>query len=399
MPWLFWIGWFLLTAGGTKLSVSLVNRLSAIRLHKPALKAIRGLHDLLLLIWPLGMIYGLGFTGPKLATATGNWSAIPWAWWPLFGLATAGFVMLVSATCRYQFRQLPADCIAATSRVLDVRQVVGPSVLGSGPHRSLATLPINEQFTIELTEYTLQLDRLPTAWNGLTILHLSDLHFYGAVDRPFYERVIDEARAWQPDLVCFTGDLLDRLECVEWVQSTLARLRGKLGNYFVLGNHDWYHDTARIRHTLRDAGWIDVAGQCVSLPRQPTAKDQEFVVLGTELPWMSGPPEPSTLPAAAFRLLLSHSPDQIQWARAHHMDLMLAGHTHGGQIQLPLFGPVYCPSWYDTRYANGLFWEDPTMLVVSRGVSGREPLRISCRPEISRLTLVSRTSPTGTASS
>jgi predicted MPP superfamily phosphohydrolase len=95
----------------------------------------------------------------------------------------------------------------------------------------------------------------------------------------------------------------------------------------------------------------------------------------------------ASAPADAFRLLLSHTPDNIQWARRHKIDLMLAGHNHGGQIRLPLFGPVYSPSVYGAHYASGAFWESPTLMYVSRGISGKVPLRWNCLPELSRLTL------------
>ena len=89
----------------------------------------------------------------------------------------------------------------------------------------------------------------------------------------------------------------------------------------------------------------------------------------------------------AVRILLSHSPDQIQWARARDFDLMLAGHTHGGQIQLPVIGPLIGQSRYGVRYCCGVFHVPPTLLHVSRGLSGVQNLRINCRPELTKLVL------------
>ena len=89
----------------------------------------------------------------------------------------------------------------------------------------------------------------------------------------------------------------------------------------------------------------------------------------------------------AFRLLLSHTPDNIGWARRQNIDLMLAGHNHGGQVRLPAIGPVYSPSRFGTRYASGVFWEPPTLMHVSRGLAGRHPLRLNCPPELTRLVL------------
>jgi hypothetical protein len=102
---------------------------------------------------------------------------------------------------------------------------------------------------------------------------------------------------------------------------------------------------------------------------------------------MGTQPDLSRVPGNAFRLFLSHTPDNLSWARRHGVHLMLAGHNHGGQIRLPLFGPVYSPSAYGAHFASGAFWERPTLMYVSRGVSGRHPLRLNCLPELTRLTL------------
>ena len=85
--------------------------------------------------------------------------------------------------------------------------------------------------------------------------------------------------------------------------------------------------------------------------------------------------------------MLSHSPDQIRWARNHNIQLMLAGHTHGGQGRLPLLGPILSPSLYGSRFASGQFYHDPTTMHVTRGLGGTRLLRLNCPPELSLLTL------------
>jgi predicted MPP superfamily phosphohydrolase len=99
----------------------------------------------------------------------------------------------------------------------------------------------------------------------------------------------------------------------------------------------------------------------------------------------SAPPPPSA--GGPPRILLSHSPDQIDWAQAHDFDLMLAGHTHGGQFCLPLIGAVLTPSLRGVKYASGVFSAPPTLMHVTRGVSAELPVRLNCPPELSRLTL------------
>ena len=80
-------------------------------------------------------------------------------------------------------------------------------------------------------------------------------------------------------------------------------------------------------------------------------------------------------------------PDNIRWARRKGMDLMLSGHVHGGQIRFPVVGSMLVPSRYSRRYDCGVFAEGPTLLHVSRGLSGEHPLRFGSRPEVTRLTL------------
>jgi uncharacterized protein len=114
---------------------------------------------------------------------------------------------------------------------------------------------------------------------------------------------------------------------------------------------------------------------------------QPLVIAGTERPWIGEHPHLNGIPPETFRLLLSHTPDNLPWAKGERVDLMLSGHNHGGQVVLPVFGPVYSPSRFGVRYAAGVFWSDPTLLYVSRGVSGKHPLRWNCPPEVTKLVL------------
>ena len=81
------------------------------------------------------------------------------------------------------------------------------------------------------------------------------------------------------------------------------------------------------------------------------------------------------------------STDNLPWARRHGIDLMLAGHVHGGQVRFPLIGSVLVPSRYSRRYDMGTFFEPPTLLHVNRGLSGKEPLRFRCNPQVTRIVL------------
>jgi predicted MPP superfamily phosphohydrolase len=113
---------------------------------------------------------------------------------------------------------------------------------------------------------------------------------------------------------------------------------------------------------------------------------------GNELPWIAPAADLSDCPTVCdgkrpLRIGLAHTPDQIPWARASDIDLMLAGHTHGGQICPPGIGPVVNPSRFPLGKIAGAFQEGPTLLHISRGLSGTRPIRIDCPPELTKLVL------------
>lgn len=351
--------------------------------RRPFLQRIRSVHNALLFGYPILILAGLGLTGPRLLWMQ-NWSHVPIWGWAALALGAIGLGFLVASTVRHWRYRPPACEVLVRSQVLDIRSQTAAPLIGEGRAKWLARLPFNQQFTLEVQEKTYLQPQLPAAWDGLSIVHFSDTHFRGPVTRAYFEQAMAAVQEQQGDIIAFTGDLLDRRDCLEWVPETLGKLSAPLGCYFVLGNHDWYlGNEAAIRETLTQAGWKDLAGRVVELRRGADV----LTLCGNERPWMGTLPDLSSVPADAYRILLSHGPDQIRWAQRNGMHLMLAGHTHGGQIQLPVLGPVYSPSLYSCRYASGVFWEPPTLMSVTRGISGREPIRYNCRPEVTRLVL------------
>lgn len=251
----------------------------------------------------------------------------------------------------------------------------------------LLSLPGNQSLDLDLAERTLEIARLPDELDGFSIVHLSDLHFTGLVDKEYFEEVVRRCNGFQPDLIAVTGDLLDHSRYIDWVPDTLGRLRARYGVFFILGNHDTKVDSARLRSTMTDSGLVDVGSRWVEIE----ASSQRLVVAGNEVPWFRPAADLSQAPeresGGPLRIALSHSPDQLAWARGHGVDLLLAGHTHGGQIRFPVVGPILTPSLAGVKYACGIFHRPPTVMHVSRGVSGEHPIRWNCPPEITRLVL------------
>jgi predicted MPP superfamily phosphohydrolase len=392
MSWWIGLALFLLTAGFAKLSTVALNRLLAHPYPKwvMAIAEIIQLSIMPLYAWLLFCEFGGGRFQRRFETL--SWGAIDPLTMILVSVGVFGFGLLVSSTMIYQTYRPPSCQLAEESQVIDFRKTDGDqswrtTLVGPRPMRRIALLPGNEQFTLEVSTKTFSLPRLPLQWDGLSIVQLADSHFRGAVTRKYFEAVCEQAMALKPDLFVFTGDLLDDLSLLDWFPETLGRLKAPLGQYFILGNHDWYIDAFAIREEFVRHGWIDLSSR--SLELKPARSGPAIVLAGDETPWMGSHPNFFPEQKHSFRILLSHTPDNVDWAREQGVDLVLAGHTHGGQIRLPILGPVYSPSRFDCRFASGVFWLDPTLLYVSRGLSGREPVRYLCVPELNKLVLKS----------
>lgn len=244
---------------------------------------------------------------------------------------------------------------------------------------------LNQAFEIDESVKQIELENLPSALDGLTIAHISDVHFTGDVRQGWFDAAVDIVNGMNADIVAITGDLVDNPACNQWLKPTLGRLTARHGVYFVLGNHDGKQDRVALRKIMTDCGFDDLSG-CY---RQLRINGHEVLLAGDETPWGPGLLANDQLPQTnqQTRVLLAHSPDSIELARDANFDLMLAGHTHGGQFCIPGFGPVVCPMQRSLELATGTIYRQPTVLHVSRGLSGELPLRIHCRPEVTCLVL------------
>lgn len=301
--------------------------------------------------------------------------------------------VLVYVTVTWLYRRLtdaPTTSLLQTSTVVhDVRMATDEPLVCGLLATALSVVPRNEMTRLSVTAKSLALASLDSRLENLTIAHLSDLHFTGKLTRAYFDFVIDRVNEMQADVVIITGDIVDTDECIAWIPETLGRLQARCGKFFILGNHDKrVTDVPALRRTIADCGFIDLGSRCEHV----TIDGCEVLLAGTERPWFGAPPDvpPRSVSREGtpiLRILLSHSPDQIPWARRHDFDLMLAGHTHGGQIRLPIIGPIVAPSHFGVKYASGVFYESPTLVHVSRGVSGLDPIRINCPPEVTKITL------------
>ncbi len=347
-------------------------------LGRRAIDLLQFAHGLLFLAGP--PVFWLAF-GFDLRGATARGHVVLGAY--VYVCWLVGFVVFPALTLWRRFRPRPAALESNHTHTVDVAKALGYRPFGRGSWRPLALLPWNEVFTVDFTEKTLRLPRLAPEWEGLSVLHLTDFHFCGTPDKAFYRDVLDRCAAWEPDVVAFTGDLVDTDGHYRWIVPLLGRLRWREQAFAILGNHDFYFEPARVRRRLGKIG-MQVLGNSW---KRVELRGRPLVVIGHEGPWFGPPPDLSACPSGVFKLCLSHTPDHVGWGRRHGVDLMLSGHVHGGQVCLPLVGPILLPSRYGRRYAGGTFQEGPTVLHVSRGLGGEQPLRYNCRPEVTKLIL------------
>ena len=231
---------------------------------------------------------------------------------------------------------------------------------------------------------------------GLRILQLSDLHIGNGMEGERLDRLVARVNAREPDLVALTGDLFDfDPSFVEDGCRRLGRLRARFGVFAVLGNHDLYTGSEHVAENLaRHAPGVRLLrGEIV-----PLETDSPIYVAGIDDPpgvWTARDlevPELSALaadvPSDGPTVLLVHRPELFPQAARLGFPLVLAGHTHGGQLALPLADGRHNMARLITRYARGLYREEGSLLYVNRGVGVAGPaVRINCPREIATLEL------------
>ncbi len=233
----------------------------------------------------------------------------------------------------------------------------------------------------------LSLPTLPTAFSGLRILHLSDLHAEMPV--PLLEQVIDSLRGIPVDLCLLTGDYRFGLSgssqpACEAVAHLLAATRPPLGTFGVLGNHDSTDMVAR----LEQVGATILVNRAVAIP----AGRERLYLLGVDDPHYYGcddlPRALAGVPAENFKILLAHSPELFEEAGAAQVDLYLCGHTHAGQVCFPWVGPLWLNARCPRQFTRGA-WTYRNMHGFTSAGLGCSMVwaRFNCPPEITVITL------------
>jgi uncharacterized protein len=374
--------------GHACLWIGLVNRLHAVGVRRWIVNLLTDACLLCAVLIPIGVAWFCD-TGPE------RFATLPWR--PVNAetavlLVTAYFVLCWAAAFATLLRLVWLRAIRPRPplvrfhgrRRVEINPAAAAATAGELAHHFAVRLPLNEILQLEVTRWTVDVPRMAPALDGLSIVHLSDFHFTGRVGKAYFREVVRASNELRPDLVCLTGDLVDRPACLDWIPGTFGQLSARHGVYFILGNHDRKADAGGLRRTLEQAGLVDLGGRWLTIE----INGATVALAGNERPWFKHQGDLNTpTPTGSLRIVLAHSPDRLAWARAQRADLMLAGHTHGGQICIPPLGAIFSPTAAGVKYISGVYYAPPTILHVTRGISGDTPIRWNCRPEIAHLRL------------
>ncbi|HEX5482291.1 MAG TPA: metallophosphoesterase [Terriglobia bacterium] len=253
----------------------------------------------------------------------------------------------------------------------------------NGRDRSPGSYPADP----EITQTEIHLSRLPAAHDGLKIVHLTDIHLSLFTSIEEVHRVVTIANLLKPDIVALTGDYVTfSPSYIRPVAQALGRLRARLGIFAVLGNHDFRVDPEEVTRALR-AQRIRVLRNSHYALR---SNGGTLWLAGVDDLWFACDDLHAamrSIPASDPKILLCHNPDAIGRASRLGVDLMLSGHTHGGQVRLPILRSFY-RSKPGERFIDGWNQLGSTQIYISRGIGKVVvPVRVACPPEITCLRL------------
>ncbi len=252
---------------------------------------------------------------------------------------------------------------------------------------------IIEPSRLVIRETGITLTSWPAELNGLRIAAISDIHAGSPhITIEKIRRMVEMTNSHRPDLILLPGDFV--IQNVvggsfvepEALAAELKNLKAVGGVFAALGNHDWWYNAARVRNSLESAGIRVLDNQAVKIE----LKGRSFWLAGFADEWEGNPKINETLKQIADDspiIAFTHNPDLFP-AIPKRVSLTVAGHTHGGQVVLPLIGRPIVPSKFGQRYAIGHVIEDGKHLFVTPGIgTSIIPVRFGVPPEISLLTI------------
>jgi uncharacterized protein len=281
--------------------------------------------------------------------------------------------------------------IAGDERVSGVKTLKPETVKLRKAHIPFAALrnlgAHNDVYDIEITRHEVFINDLPLSFDGYRIAFLTDTHVASFMRRGFYREVVAQVTRFDPDLVLLGGDFVSFERHIPLMAEVLLTgLSARDGMYAVLGNHDYWANADGVIAAMTARGVRFVVNRSIAIRRG----DDAIALAGIDELYR-GTPDIN----AAFERVdparpcigLSHHPDIVDLLTDRRIDLLVCGHTHGGQIRFPFFGALVVPSKHEGRYAAGFHRVGRVLMYVSRGIGSIPPLRILCKPEVATFVL------------
>jgi uncharacterized protein len=248
-----------------------------------------------------------------------------------------------------------------------------------------------EPENLEIVPLELHLPRLDPAFDAYRLVQISDIHMGTGITAERLKHIVERVNAQNPDAIALTGDYVthgDIKPLLPGLVSAFSQLTPKDSAVAILGNHDHWTDPTALRSMFRDSGLTDLSNAVYTVRRG----DAVLHLAGVDDYWQGEDRLDDVLAQLsddACAILLAHEPDFADVSAASgRFDLQISGHSHGGQVRLPIINhPVIVPR-YSTRYPVGQYQVGTMIQYTNRGVGTIPPtVRFNCRPEITVFTL------------
>lgn len=231
-----------------------------------------------------------------------------------------------------------------------------------------------EPNNLEIKEFNLYSNKIN---NVIKVAHISDLHTQGLGS--IEKKLINDLNKTKPDIIFITGDIATPKGTYLGYKEVLSKIKAPKGVYFTKGNWEYWSPIKEIEKLLKETSIIDLTNESIQI--------NELKVSGFDDILEGSPNQKLLKNSKHYSIALFHSPMFFKETKKF-FDLSLAGHSHGGQIRVPFYGPIWTPQGTG-KYVQGLFEEDGSKFYVNRGIGTSVlPIRFNCRPELTIINLM-----------
>lgn len=248
-----------------------------------------------------------------------------------------------------------------------------------------------ERTWLDVVRMPLTIPGLPEGFRGARLIHFSDVHLGHYMEARDLDAIVSTIQKEQPDMICFTGDLLDEsIAPLAEAVPILGQLQARWGKFAVLGNHDY----ALGKQNAVSEAWAAAGFEVLHNRHVAVKQNGESIYIAGLEDALYGSPDVeraiADIPTGQTVILLAHEPDMADIAAQYPVHVQLSGHSHGGQVRLPWIGHLVTPP-LARNYVQGLYRVGKTkqlQVYVNRGLGTTIlPVRFFCRPELTVFTL------------